>query len=87
MACQDMCEGQRVEGQRRRQGDVVLHLQALLPVSTVMADIATARTYPLLPRGPVAAVDTVIKYAIFSSCQGVDPEQDDQIWQIGDMGE
>ena len=80
MACQDMCEGQRVEGQRRRLGDVVLRLQALFLVSAVVADIPTARTYPLLPRGPVAAVDTVIKYAIFSSCQGVDPEQDDNVW-------
>ena len=79
MACQDMCEGQRVEGLRRRLGDVVLHLQALFLVSAVVADILTARTYPLLPRGPVAAVNTVIKYAIFSSCQGVDPEQDYKI--------
>jgi len=68
MACQDMCEGQRVEGQRRRLGDVVLHQQALLPVSTVMADIAKASTYPLLPCSPIATVYTVIKYAIFSSC-------------------
>ena len=80
MACQDRCVGQRVEDQRRRLGDVVLRLQALSPVSAAVADIATARTYPLLPCGPIAAIYTVIEYTIFSSCQGVDPEQDDNVW-------
>ena len=73
MACQDRCEGQRVEGLRRRLGDVVLHLQAGHIVSGDVVNSMMARTHPLLPCGPVAAVYTIIEYAIFSSYQSVDP--------------